>query len=429
VSGELLLCDAHLVDLDPPNVERGDLRIRDGVIVERGSELSQGDEEVIDVGGDVVMPGMVNAHMHLYSALAVGMPVPPIEDFQQALDDVWWPLDRALSLEEVRISAQVGFLSAIRAGCTTVVDHHASPNAIAGSLDVIAEEAGDIGLRSVLAYELTDRNGRGGLQAGIEENARSIEQYTGGFCRALLGLHAGFTLSDASLGRAASVAGPIHIHAAEAELDVVHAREQGDDGPVSRLERLGLLREDSLLAHGVHLSDAEIQRALSAGAWLIHNPSSNRNNRVGYARPGRFGDRATLGTDGIGSDLFAAAKDAFFAAREHRHDVDVLEMLAGNHRMASRLLGVKLGQLRQGYAADLIRLKMPLSTPLRGDNVMGHILFGFSSDKVEDVWVAGVARMRDRKVLGVDERWIQGRARRASVRLWDKAVEERSKDR
>jgi putative selenium metabolism protein SsnA len=429
VSGELLIRDAHLVDLDPPNVERGDLRIRDGLIVQRGAELPPGDEEVIDVGGDVVMPGMVNAHMHLYSALAVGMPVPNVENFQQALDEVWWPLDRALDLEDVRCSAQIGLLGALRAGCTTVIDHHASPNAISGSLDVIAEEAGDIGLRSILAYELTDRNGRGGLQAGIEENASALERYSGGFCRALLGLHAGFTLSDPSLALAASVPGPIHVHVAEGKQDVAHAIDQGDAGPVSRLQRFGLLREDSLLAHGVHLSDEEVARASAAGAWLIHNPTSNRNNRVGYARPNRFADRGALGTDGIGSDLFASARDAFFAAREHLHDVDIIRLLVGNHRLASRLLGRNLGQLKEGFSADLIRLKMPLSTPLQRDNLFGHLLFGFSAAQVEDVWVEGRARLRDRKVLGVDERWIQGRARRVSQHLWEKAQAQRcSKD-
>jgi cytosine/adenosine deaminase-related metal-dependent hydrolase len=420
--GAFLLRDAHLVDFDPVGVERSDLRIREGLIVERGTDLVAGDEQVIDVGGDVVLPGMVNAHMHLYSALAVGMPVPEISEFQQALDQVWWPLDRALNLEEVRCSAQVGLLGALRAGCTTVIDHHSSPNAIEGSLDTIAEEAGDIGVRTVLAYELSDRNGRGGLEAGIRENQAAVERYTGGFCRAILGLHAGFTLSDESLTRAASVAGPVHIHVGEGEGDVAHALAQGDAGPISRLARHGLLRPDSLL----HCSDEEIEKAIQADAWLIHNPDSNRNNRVGYARPGRFGTRGGLGTDGIGSDLFAASKAAFFAAREHHHDVDLMGMMVNNHRMASRLLGVQLGQLRPGYAADFVRLKGALSTPLNSENLFGHLFFGFSSAHVEDVWVAGIARLRDRKVLGVDARWIQGRARRCSQSLWGKTVAERN---
>jgi len=424
VSGNFLLCDAHLVDFDSPCVERGDLRVRDGVIVERGQELQAGDEEVIDVGGDVVLPGLVNAHMHLYSALAVGMPVPVVSSFEEALERIWWRLDSAMSLEDVRTSAQVGLMGALRAGCTTVIDHHASPNAISGSLDAIAEEAGDLGIRTCLAYELTDRNGPDGFQAGLVENADAISRYRGGFCRALLGLHAGFTLSDASLQKAAEIEGPVHIHVAESVGDVEAAQRHGDVGPVSRLERLGLLREDSLLAHGVHLSDEEVARAKAAGAWLIHNPDSNRNNRVGYAQPGRFGDRALLGTDGLGSDIFSAAKSAFFAAREHVHDVDLLGLIVSNHRLASRLLGVQMGQLREGYVADFVRLRMSGSTPLRSDNVFGHLFFGFSAVHVEDVWVAGRARLRDRKITGVDARWIQGRARRSSQLLWEKYLQQ-----
>jgi putative selenium metabolism protein SsnA len=426
MDGNFLLRDAILVDLDPPNIERGDLRVRNGLIVERGPDLAPGDEEVVDVEGDVILPGMVNAHMHLYSALAVGMPVPDISNFQQALDEVWWPLDRSLDLEDVRCSAQIGLIGALKAGCTTVIDHHASPNAIRGSLDTIAEEAGDIGLRTVLSYELTDRNGRGGLKVGLAENADAIGRYSGGFCRAIAGLHAGFTLSDAALSQVATLPGPIHIHVGEGEQDVAYAIAQGDVGPVARLERHGLLRPDSLLVHGVHLSDEEVARATEAGAWLVHNPSSNRNNRVGYAKPGRFGNRGALGTDGIGSDMFASAKDAFFAAREHHHAVDLIGLLVGNHRLASRLLDVRLGQLREGFCADFIRLKMAISTPLNRDNLFGHLLFGFSANQVEDVWVAGQLRLGERKVLGVDERWMRGRARRLSRHLWEKTVAERT---
>ena len=280
MSDATLICDAHLVELDPPSVERGDLRIRDGKIVERGTELTPGDEEIVDLSGDVVLPGLVNAHMHLYSSLAVGMPAPVVESFEEALEKVWWPLDQALGLTEVEASAQVGLLGALQAGCTTVVDHHASPGAILGSLSKIAGVARDLGVRVALAYELTDRNGEEGFSDGLEENAEAIERFSGPFCRAIMGLHAGFTLSGTSLQRASTVSGPIHIHAGESLGDVNHAMEEGYGGPVSRLRDFGLVRPGSLLAHGVHLTDAELQLALDAEAWLIHNPNSNRNNHI-----------------------------------------------------------------------------------------------------------------------------------------------------
>ena len=424
MSDAALICDAHLVEFDPPSVERGDLRVRDGKIVERGEELLPGDEEVIDFGGDVLLPGLVNAHMHLYSSLAVGMPAPSVSSFEEALDKVWWPLDRALEPSLVEASAQAGLLGALQAGCTTVVDHHASPEAISGSLSAIAGVAEGLGVRVALAYELTDRNGPEGFSDGLEENAEAIERYRGPFCRSILGLHAGFTLSDLSLKRAATVPGPIHIHAGESLGDVEYAKNQGFEGPVSRLLEAGILRPGSLLAHGVHLTDEEVQRALEAKAWIIHNPTSNRNNQVGYAYPGRFGDRGCLGTDGIGSDMFQAAKEAFFAAREHRHSLDVLGLFRANHRLASELMGVPLGRLQPGYEADLVRLRNACSTPLTGENLAGHLLFGFHAGQVEDVWVAGRRRLKSRVVQGLDVRYQQGRLRRSSKALWEAYLRE-----
>ena len=420
MKGPTLICDAHLVDIDVPNVERGDLRIRDGKIVERGTELVPGDEEVIDFGGDVLLPGFVNAHMHLYSALAVGMPTPAVENFEEALNKVWWPLDRALSLGDVRASAQSGLLGALRAGCTTVIDHHSSPNAIQGSLNAIAQTARELGVRTVLAYELTDRNGEDGFSDGLEENAEAIAQHSGGLCRALIGLHAGFTLSDTSLERTSTVGGPIHIHAGESEGDRLFAEKMKSGGPVSRLKAAGLLRPNSVLAHGVHLNQSEIDLAIDSGAWLVHNPTSNRNNRVGYARPGRFGAQGCLGTDGIGSDMFQAVKDAFFVAREQAHAVDVLGLLAANRRLASALLGVRLGRLQPGYEADLVRLEHACSTPLTPQNVGGHLLFGFSASHVRDVWIAGRQRLKDRRVSDYDIGFSQGRSRRAAKGIWSR---------
>ncbi len=385
----LLLRDATLVDLDPPRVTRGDLLLREGIIAARGVGLAPGDAVVVPCHGRVVLPGLVNCHTHLYSALAVGMPAPAVEDFQGALDQVWWPLDRALTLADLTPSAHVGLRDALLCGTTTVVDHHASPSAIAGSLDALASVYEQLGLRGALCFETTDRNGAGEGAAGLAENARALTRYTGDRLRALTGYHASFTVSEETLAAGAELPGPVHIHCAEGAGDVEDARGRGYEGVVARLEAHGLLRAGSLLAHGVHLTDDEVDRARAAGCWLVHNPTSNRNNRVGYARPGRFGDRGVLGTDGLGSDMFAAARDAFFTAREHRHDVDVMALIVQGHRLASELLGVPLGRLEVGCAADLIRLDDAPRTPLSADNLFGHFVFGWQARNVQDVWVAG----------------------------------------
>jgi cytosine/adenosine deaminase-related metal-dependent hydrolase len=244
--------------------------------------------------------GLVNAHHHLYSALARGMPAPPRPPttFSEILELVWWRLDRALDLDLIRWSALLGAVEALEAGTTAIVDHHSSPNAIEGSLDVIATACAEVGVRVVCAYEVTDRNGLDGAKAGLAENERFLR--SGG--RGLVGAHACSTLSDDTLdavcGVATDLGAGVHIHVAEAPVDA-------DAG--ARLD--GRAGDDWLLAHCVHL-DRELP------GTVLHNPRSNLNNAVGYGRPARFA-RVALGTDGIGSDIVEEAALAFAL---HRSD-------------------------------------------------------------------------------------------------------------
>ncbi len=174
----LVLQNAVLVDLDPAKVETGGLRIDGGQIVGRGSVKAAAGDEVIDCGGAVVLPGMVNGHTHLYSALAVGMPAPPRmpKNFLEILQLVWWRLDQALDAESVVMSALMGALEALHCGTTTLIDHHASPNFIHESLDLIERGINTVGLRGVLCYEATDRHGQTGREAGLAENRRDLQK-------------------------------------------------------------------------------------------------------------------------------------------------------------------------------------------------------------------------------------------------------------
>lgn len=253
-------------------------------------------------GDGATTGGLVCAHHHLYSALARGMPAPPRTplSFGEVLELVWWRLDRALDLDTIRASARLGALEALEAGTTAIVDHHSSPNAIDGSLDVIAEACAEVGVRVVCCYEVTDRNGLDGARAGLAENERFVR--AGG--RGMVGAHAAFTLSDATLdavcGLAADLGVGVHIHVAEGPDDL-------DAG--ARLEARA--RDDWLLAHAVHLD-----RRLPG--TILHNPRSNQNNAVGYGRPARWsaeGQRVALGTDGIGGDMLDEARVAFAALR------------------------------------------------------------------------------------------------------------------
>ena len=249
-------------------------------------------------------PGLVCSHHHLYSALARGMPAPPSRPtrFGEILEQIWWRLDAALDLEMLRASARLGATEALMSGTTAIVDHHESPNAIEGSLDVIAEACAEVGVRVVCAYGVTDRHGADGARRGLAENERFLR----GGGRGLVGVHAAFTCSDATLEAAAGLAADlgvgVHIHVAEGPDD--HAAGE-------RLERLAA--DDWLLVHCVSL-DRDLP------GTIAHNPRSNMNNAVGYAAPARRPNRVVLGTDGIGADMLEELRLAYVA---HRAD-DVL---------------------------------------------------------------------------------------------------------
>ena len=246
-------------------------------------------------------PGLVCAHHHLYSALARGMPAPPSTPttFLGVLEGIWWRLDTALDLEMLEWSAKLGALEALEAGCTAIIDHHESPNAIEGSLSVIADACAEVGVRVVASYGVTDRHGPDGAHRGLEENDRFLS----GGGRGMVGVHAAFTCSDDTLAAAADLAvrHRVGVH--------VHVAEGPDDA--GAVERLGALATDDwLLIHGVHLPDDHGLRGT-----IVHNPRSNMNNAVGYARPARFANPVALGTDGIGADMLAEFQLAFVAAR------------------------------------------------------------------------------------------------------------------
>jgi putative selenium metabolism protein SsnA len=431
----ILLQNALLVDLDPPRVEQASLRVQDGRILSRGYKLPRGEEEVFDCGGAVVLPGLVNGHTHLYSALAVGMPPPPNppRNFPEILRYVWWRLDQALDEQSILASARVGALEALRCGTTTLIDHHASPNLLDGSLDLIEEGLAEAGLRGVLCYETTDRHGREGRAAGLRENERYLEKCRmrgDGRFAGLIGAHASFTLTDDALDELAAVAARndagIHIHVAEDPCDEADARRRGSPSLIDRLEKHGILRPDSLLAHATHLDVGAIERVRANGAAVAHNPRSNMNNAVGYAPTGSLRDRLQLGTDGIGADLFAEARAAWLISRHAQAGLspdDIIAMLAASARRASQALGIRLGVLERFAAADLVVTDYVPPTPLTADNLAGHLLFALDAAHVRHVMVGGEWVLYDRKPVRVDSAAVAAYAGVIAGRLWSRIGE------
>jgi len=318
-------------------------------------------------------------------------------------------------------------MEALLAGTTTLVDHHASPNAIDGSLDVVAGAFGSLGLRSIVCYEVSDRDGPGRAMAGVAENSRFAAREHGALVRAMIGAHASFTLSDATLeacvdaARSAGVG--IHIHAAEDDSDERDSCARFGKRVAQRLAHAGALNDATLLAHCVHLDGDECDVVRQSGATVAHNARSNMNNAVGRTPLSSLGAVA-LGTDGIGADMFEESRAGFFRLREDTLAAPPdwpLAHLTEGARLAGRMFGEPLlGSITPGAPADVVVLDYDAPAPLETSNVAGHWVFGLGSRAVRDVIVAGEVVVRDRKLTKVDQRELTRTAAAEARLLWER---------
>lgn len=411
--------------LDPVHVDLRDVHVAEGRIAQEGGG------ERRDCSGCLVVPGNVCAHTHLYSALARGMPydLEPPRNFLQILQRIWWRLDRAIDDDITRACALVGGMEALLSGTTTLIDHHASPNAIEGSLDVIADALGSLGIRSILCYETSDRDGLERAQAGLAENRRFAERVRHekpALVRALIGAHASFTLSEDTLSACADTARSLevglHVHAAEDAVDETDSVGFYGQRVAARLAHAGALDHRTLLAHGVHFDDHELSLVHAANAYVAHNARSNMNNAIGRARLDALGKRVALGTDGIGSDMFEESRTAFFRLHEDGSGVGPdwpLDRLAVGARLAGESFGERrFGRVETGAPADLVVLDYAAPAPLDAASFPGHWVYGLGSRCVRDVMVGGEWVVLDRRLTRADHQELAAHARAEAARLW-----------
>ncbi len=446
---QLLITHARLATLgdEPSLVEDGALLIEGDRIAALGTTAGLTTRypaaERWDAAGQLVLPASICAHTHFYGAFARGMAIPgePPATFSQILERLWWRLDKALTLEDVRYSALVCLVDAIRHGTTTLIDHHASPNAIAGSLDVIAEAVQETGLRACLCYEVTDRDGPGRTQAGIAENVRfansQLAQIPGPQAQtaASFGLHASLTLSDESLADCVAAACDLglgfHIHVAEGEADQEDSLRKSGKRVVHRLHDAGILGPRTIAAHCVHVDESEIELLAETGVWVTHQPRSNMNNGVGVAPVEgmlRAGVNVGLGNDGFSNQMFAEMKAAYLVHKLAQRDPrampgDLVMRLA--YADNARLVRVfwpdlRLGDLCKGAAADLVFLDYHPTTPLTAGNLPWHLLFGVEASAVTATVCAGRVLMRNRTLLTLDEETITARSQELAAQVWER---------
>jgi len=400
-------------------------------------------EEKLDARGQYVMPGNICAHTHFYGAYARGLAIPgPVpKDFPEILQKLWWPLDRSLDAESIQYSVFPCLVDAIKHGTTTIFDHHASPNAIDGSLDIIGDAVEKAGVRAVLCYEVTDRDGEAKMKAGIQENVRFRMRAKSPLLSSTFGLHASLTLSASSLDLCRQAVPDnmgFHVHTAEHESDEYDSLNKSGLRVIDRLQKHNILGPNTITAHGVHFDAREMQILAETKTWLSHQPRSNMNNGAGVAQIEsmmRAGIQVCLGNDGFSNAMWEEWKTAYLLHKVHHRDprrmggFDVAQMAIYNNAALANIFfpDAPIGQLVEGAFADIIFVDYHPNTPLTTGNLPWHIIFGFQQSMVTTTITAGRVLMRDRELLTLDEKEIGAKAREIAPKVWERYQKEVAK--
>ena len=423
--------------------------IEDGAVVIEGNKIIAVDttenilakykeEDIIDVDGKVIMPGFINTHHHIYSAFARGMASSgkPNENFLEILENLWWKIDKKLSLEDLKYSAYTTYIDCIKKGVTTVFDHNASPFAVTGSLDSIADAAKDLGLRTCLCYEVSDRDGEKIAQEGIDENINFIKKYNTdeqNMIKGMFGLHASFTLSDETLRKCdeelKGLNAGYHVHVAEGIDDLEQCLEKYGKRVVERLRDMDILGDKTIAVHCIHVTDDELNILRDTNTMVVHNPESNMGNAVGcqpFLELHQKGITIGLGTDGYTSDMTESMKVANIIHKHVKQNPSVawgevpVSMFENNRKIAQKYFSGDLGILRAGALADVIVVDYDPLTPMNENNINSHILFGFTVKEVVTTIIDGKVIMQDRKLVGINEKEIFKTSREVAKKLWDR---------
>lgn len=437
INGTLILNDSKLRVL-----HNGAIYIEKSIIKDIGktSELLKKypRKEIVDAQGRVVMPGLINAHMHLYSTFASGLVLKdkPPKNFVEILKKLWWKLDSILDEKGIYFSALSPLINCIKSGTTTIINHHSSPSFISGSLDILSEATTHIGIRSSLCYETTDRNGQKGVEEGIRENLRFIQK-----CRkennpilsALFGLHSNLTLSDKTLSKCIEAIDDLdcgfHIHLSEDKSDEENSMKKYRLSCTQRLNKFGILKENTITAHCVHILKEDMALLSKTKTNVIHNPRSNMNNAVGTAkildwkkRKIKFG----LGTDGMSASMWDELKTGVLIHKIINRNpniasLEIIEaLLLHNPTIASKVFNRKIGRLEKNYLADIIILDYYPPTDLSDETLISHLLFGICNASVDTTIVNGKILMRNKELLNIDEKKIASESQSIARKLISK---------
>lgn len=422
-----------------PFVENGAVAIEGTKIAAVGEteaiKKQYGDAEFIDAKGGVIMPAFINTHEHIYSAMARGLSIKGYnpKGFLDILDGQWWTIDRHLTLEQTKYSAVETLISCIRNGVTTVFDHHASFGQIGGSLFTIADVAKELGVRACLCYEISDRDGMDKARESVMENAEFIRyalKDDTDMIAGMMGMHAQFTISDATMELAAANKPDevgYHIHVAEGIEDLHDCLKKYGKRIVDRLMDFNILGEKTLLGHCIYINPHEMDLIKDTNTMVVHNPESNMGNACGCPPTMELVHRGILtglGTDGYTHDMIESYKVANVLHKHHLCDAnaawgEVPKMLFENNAaIANRYFKTPLGVLKEGAAGDVIVVDYNPPTQLDASNINGHILFGMTGRDVVATVANGRVLMKDREIKVIDVEEAMAKCREESAKLW-----------
>ncbi|MFW5793611.1 MAG: amidohydrolase family protein [Bacteroidota bacterium] len=373
-------------------------------------------KQTIDCTGKLVTKSFAVGHHHVYSALAKGMPPPKKspDDFCEILKYVWWTIDKCLDKEMIEYSALATAMACAKAGSTFAIDHHASPNFIKGSLNIIADAFDKVGVNHLLCYEITDRDGLDKAQQGLEESEEYIKNRQG-----LVGLHASFTLGENSLSNAVDIArkhdSGLHVHVAEDLYDQKYTKETYGKSVVQRFHEAGVLElPKTILVHCLHLDQLDREFINKSDCWVVENMESNLNNNVGYFNGKGIGNNIMLGTDGMHSDMLQSAKAAFFVGQKH----DIIDYPSVYQRFRNVHNYLSRNNFNGDGDNNLVVLDYKTATEINQENFLGHFVFGINSSHVTDVISNGKLIVKDRNIESVDENTILLESQKLGKKLW-----------
>ena len=437
----LIIGNGRMITRNPeaPFLEDGAVAMDGSTIIKVGAtkEIKEAypDAEYIDAKGGVIMPAFINAHTHIYSALARGLSIKGNNptNFYEVLDGTWWAIDRKLTLKGTKASADALYIDCIKQGVTTIFDHHASYAEIPGSLHTIAASAKKFGIRSCLCYEVSDRDGEEKCLQAIQENADFItecQKNQDPMLAAMFGGHALFTISDKTFDRMVAANNGrtgYHIHVSEGMNDVYDSLQNYGRRPVQRLQDHGILGEKTILGHCIHVNTAEMEIIKETGTMVVNNPESNMGNAIGICPVIQLHKRGILlgmGTDAYTNDMLESLKVALCSQRSQNclpnvGWCEVTDMLFRNNaRIGEKYFPVQLGVLKAGAAADIIVMDYKPFTPFSDENIDGHMIFGMTGRQCQTTIAGGKLLMQDRQLVGIDEEAENAHILEAAKKLW-----------